>query len=46
MTLMSGALRNSVSDGNIVLLDMREEYGRHKYVYNGGNIFLFLTNDI
>ena len=43
---MSGAFDKSVFDGNLILLEKSEEYGRHRYVYIGGNVIcLFLTTD-
>ena len=46
MTLMSGAFDKSVFDGNTVLLKISEEYGKHSYVYIGGDMICsFLTND-
>ena len=44
--MTSGAFDKSVSNGNTILLKVSEEYGRHSYVYIGGNkICSFLTND-
>ena len=31
MTLMSGALDKSVFDGNTILLELSEKYGRHRF---------------
>ena len=46
MTLMSGAFDNTVFDGKTILLKISEEYGRHRYVYIGGNMICsLLTND-
>ena len=46
MTLMSGAFDKSVFDGNTVLPKKSEEYGRHKFVYIGGDMVCsFLTNE-
>ena len=46
MTLMSGAFDKSVIDGNTILLYMKGEYGRYRYVRFGRDmICFFLTND-
>ena len=46
MTMFSGAFDKSVFDGNTILLKIKEEIIRHKYVNIGGNmISSFLTND-
>ena len=46
MTAKSRAFDKSVFDGNTNLLKIREEYGRHRYLYNGGNMICsFVTND-
>ena len=46
MTLMSGAFDKSVFFGNTTLLKLSEEYGRHRYVYIGGNMICsFLINN-
>ena len=46
MTLMSGAFDKDVFDGNTILLKISEQYGRHSFVYIGGNMICsFLTND-
>ena len=46
MTLISGTFDKSVFDGSTILLKISEEYGRHRYVYIGGNMICsFLTND-
>ena len=46
MTLMSGAFDKSVFGGNTILPKTSEEYGRHSYVYTGGNMICSLrTND-
>ena len=46
MTLVSGAVDKSVFDGNIFLHKLSEEYGRHRYVYIGGDMICsLLTND-
>ena len=46
MTLMSGAFDKSVFDGKSILLNINEGYGRHRYLFIGGNkICSFLTND-
>ena len=46
MTLMSGAFDKSVFDRNNILLKKGEEYGRHRYVYIGGNMICsFMTRD-
>ena len=37
LTLMSGAFDKPVFDGNTILLVISEEYGRHRYVYIGGD---------
>ena len=43
---MSGPFDTSVFDGNTILLEIIEEYGRHRFVYIGGNLICsFLTND-
>ena len=45
MTLMSGALDESVFDGNTVLLKISEN-DRYRYVFIGGDMICsFLTND-
>ena len=47
MTLMSRAFDESVIDGNTSLLEIIEEYGKHRYVYIGGDMICSnLTNDI
>ena len=44
--LMSGAFDKSVFGGNKILLEISEEYGRHRYVYiRGIMICSFLTRD-
>ena len=44
---MSGAFDKSVFDGNTILLKIVEEYGKHRYVYIGGDMMCsFFTNDI
>ena len=46
MTMFSGALNESVFDGNTILLQIGEENGRHKYVYIGGDMVCsFMTSD-
>ena len=46
MKLMSGALDKSVFDGNVILFKLTEEYGKHSYVYIGGDMICsFPTND-
>ena len=43
---MSDAFDKSIFDGNTILLKISEEYGRHRYVYIGGNIICsLLIND-
>ena len=43
---MSEAFDKSVIDGNTILLEITEEYGRLRYVYIGGDMTCsFLTND-
>ena len=45
-TMFSGAFDKKVFDGNTIFLKISEENGKHKYVYNGGDILCsFLTND-
>ena len=47
MTKFSGALNNSVFDGNTILLKISEDNCRHKYVYIGGYMVCsFMTIDI
>ena len=46
MTLMSGVFDNSVIDGKTILLRISEEYGRHRFVYIGGDMICsFLISD-
>ena len=46
MTALSGAFDRNVFDGNTVLLKMKEECNRHRYVHIGGNMVCsFLTID-
>ena len=45
MTAVSGAFNKSFFDGNTILLKIGGENNKHKYVYNGGMICTFLTND-
>ena len=47
MTIMSGALDKSVSDGNTNLLEISEESNIQRYVYIGGDMvcsFLTIAN--
>ena len=44
--MFSGAFDEEVFDGIIVLLKISEENGKHKYVYNGGDMVCsFMTSD-
>ena len=46
MTLLSGTFDKLVFDETTILLKISEEYGRHRYVYIGGNMICsFLTTD-
>ena len=46
MTCMSGAFDKAVLDGNTIFMKIGEEYGRHRYVYNGGHMICYSpTND-
>ena len=46
MTKMSGACDKSVFDGNAVLLEISEEYGRYRFMYIGEDmIYSIVTND-
>ena len=46
MTEFSGARDKEVFDGNTIMLKVNEENGKHKYVYNGGDMVCsFLTSD-
>ena len=46
ITARSRAFDKSVFDGNTNLLKISEEYGRHRYLYIGGNMICsFVTND-
>ena len=46
MTMFSGAFDKKVFDGNTILLKVSEENGKHKYVYNGGDMVCsFMTSD-
>ena len=38
---MSRALDKTVFDGNTILLEIGEEYGRQRYAYIGGDIICF-----
>ena len=46
MTMFSGALNKSVSDGSTILLKISEQHGGHKNVYIGGDMVCsFMTSD-
>ena len=46
MTMFSGALNKSVSDGNTIILKISEQNGGHKNVYIGGDMVCsFMTSD-
>ena len=46
MTYFSGARDKEVFNGNTILLKIREENNKHRYVYIGGDkLCSFLTND-
>ena len=46
MTMFSGALNQSVFDGNTILLKISEENARHKYVYiDGDMVCSFMTSN-
>ena len=46
MTEFLGARDKKVFDGNIILLKISEENGKHKYVYIGGDMVCsFMTSD-
>ena len=46
MTMFSGAFDKKVFEGNTILLKIKEENGKHKYVYIGADMVCsLLTND-
>ena len=46
MTAYSGAFKKPVFDGNTILLKIKEENNKNRYLYIGGDMVCpFLTND-